>query len=201
MMNSKNAGGGKLDTLLEDVASQARVSKRRAMVDIALRVAEEAAIGAVGSQDADRIYTKFRDETTETDEGQGESSRASQVSKLRKIIELGAVMGKPAKAILERVVDVHESVNKGERKIKSTYEVLVWVAREQLKRPRRPFSDDEIRRLVIKPEPNDYEAVARDELRRATDAVLTALRRRRGAKKRLKQILDVKARGRGGSQP
>jgi hypothetical protein len=97
-------------------------------------------------------------------------------------------------SLLELAFDIHKASNRGELKVKSTYEAMVQLARAQLKRPRFPFSEDEIRGLLLKPELSDREDVARDDLKKATDAVWSALRRRKSAKERLHRVLAEKAR-------
>jgi hypothetical protein len=144
-----------LTYLLDELAKIARShgrNEKQAFVDMALRVVTDAASGAIGPWDDEVIYDRIRVELGRGDKLQKEKSKQVQVSKLRKIIELGRVMGASARPLLTRTREILNDMANGpdfdNRKYKSTYSALVHVARKQLDQPRLLLGDKEIRRLL-----------------------------------------------------
>jgi hypothetical protein len=159
--NSQNGLVRDRAKLLTDVGrlGKADGSGKASKVALAERVVEASENGIIGTDDAERIYEKFRTASAAAagklaaDE-QSKDSRDVQVSKLRRFIEVGKAFDNSWN-IFETAVDMHVQALGGDDKkllrVHSCYESLVAVARAQLRdRWGIKLSEDDIRKVLFK---------------------------------------------------
>jgi molybdenum-dependent DNA-binding transcriptional regulator ModE len=194
--------------LLKEVGKIGEIlgASRPAMITLAERVTEAAANKAIGKDDADDIYDKFRERanakatidsgvvvsdaaTVEKPAAMGDEgkSRAQQVSKLRTFIKLGLKFGDDAADIIRRARDIHlQLIDGGERKgvrPGSTYTVLVAVAGEQMKdhRAGQVMDNTAIHEFMSVPV---VERAPADGAKKVMDALVAAEAAQRGSETR-----------------
>ena len=126
------------------------MNSRPAMAVRATQAAQQ--ITGISDKDAKDIYTIFQTAASRAKglEYKAEASFGVQVSKLKNFLQLGAMPQVDGVAVLDLAVDViKELTAQEENPLKgSAYDNMVKVAREQLKSPEEPLSEEAIRHLL-----------------------------------------------------
>ena len=193
LSNSGNALVREKAKLLTDVGRLGRDNGngKRSLVALVERVVEASNQGVCGTDDAERIYKKFRDEAAKSGGAlaaaeQDDASMKVQVSKLRRFIEVGKGFDDPW-TIFEMARDMHTQAmacdDKKDLRVKSTYEALVSVARRQLDEERKgvPLTEEDIRDVLFKPAEDKKETTALDMVKAALKSVMHAIEGRKAS--------------------
>lgn len=186
--NSSNALVQDMSKLLTAVGKLGRDNGqgKKSMVALAERVMEAAIHGIVGSDDAEKIYTKFRKESANASgflkaAEQGNDSMQAQVSKLRRFIEMGKGLPDDAVAIIEMARDMHvQALSNDDKKYlrsKGTYDALVSVARAQLADERKgiPLDEEAVRAILLVDEADKHDTTGLDMLKTALRNIENAI--------------------------
>ena len=195
--NSQNGLVRDRAKLLTDVGrlGKADGSGKASKVALAERVVEAAENGIIGTDDAERLYEKFRKASADAagklaaDE-QSKDSKDVQVSKLRRFIEVGKAFDNPWD-IFETAVDMHVQALGGDDKkllrVHSCYESLVSVARAQLRDQAKgiKLSEDEIRKVLFKEYEEPKETTGLDLVKHALKNLEQAMNGRKAGTDRL----------------
>lgn len=141
----------------------AGMNSRPAMALKATQAAQQ--IAGVDDKKAKDFYTIFQTAAANAKglEYKREASFGVQVSKLKNFLQLGAMPQVDGVEVLDMTVDIIEELSKmNESPLKgSAYDNMVKVAREQLKRPEEPLSEEEVRGLLT---PDHSEKSSLDKL-------------------------------------
>jgi hypothetical protein len=185
--NSKNERTRAQAKLLSDVGALGRAEGGGARAGVAMleRVVDAGCDGIIGTDGAEKIYDKFRNEAAkargkDVADAQGDASKKVQVSKLRQIIEVAVSLGEPAKGMFLMARDMHVQFMSGDDKknlkVKSTYEALVNVAREQLKDEHKgeALNEEQIAGTMFK-DTEQEEVTGLDLVKRALKSVENAM--------------------------
>lgn len=162
-------------------------SGKKSMVALAERVVEASNDGIIGTDDAEKIYEMFRKESAAAQgllaaADQEVSSAAVGASKLRKLIEMGKGMHDDAWPVLEMGRDMHIQAmatdDKKLLKVKSTYEALISICREQLKDERKgiKLNEEDLRGVLFNEENDKGDATGLDLAKQALKTLENAER-------------------------
>ena len=125
-------------------------NSRPAMAIEATRAAQQ--IAGVSDKNAKDYYTWFQTAASRAKglEYKAEASFAVQVSKLKQFLQLGALPQVDGVEVLDMACDIiTEFANSDENPLKgSAYDNMVKVAREQLKTPDEPLSEEQVRAIL-----------------------------------------------------
>ena len=187
LSNSKSEAARQKAKLLSRVGSLGKDygNGKKSLVALVEVVVEAAADGVIATDDAERIYTKFRKEAAEkaglfAAAEQANESLKVQVSKLRKIIEVSKAIDRPWD-MFEMARDMHVQAMQGDDKqflrVKSTYEAMVNVAREQTKDSNKgiTLTEEQIHKTLFKDETEKKETTGLDIIKQALKLVTSAL--------------------------
>lgn len=136
---------------------------KKAIVALAERIVEAASAGVVGTDNAEQIYKRFRDEANRRSgntvpKEQDDNSFKSQVAKMKNLILIGQGLHEQAWPVLEMARDMHvsamQSEDKNNLKVKSTYEAILSVCRAQLDDAVKgvPLTEEAIADILFKSE-------------------------------------------------
>lgn len=144
----------KNDTRLEDLDArleglgEATAAGKEALPITALELVRAAADGYVKPGQAEGRYEAYlrgmsRKEYHEHSAG----GKAANVSKMKKIIELGCLPHVDGIGLLDMVVDVRADMRANNRKVKGSYKAMVDAARAQLLQPENQLTRDVIEQI------------------------------------------------------
>lgn len=134
--------------------------------------------GVIGKDDAKELWSLFQESAAKARSVPyvKAPSFGVQVSKFKNFIVLGSIPALDALDVLSRTADVLKALAADEATKKelkgSTYDLLIKVAKEQIKREANAMTDDEIRDCVMsvrdKPEPDEQKELEKLQKRMET---------------------------------
>jgi len=168
--NTSPAAGSNIETHLEALrgklkslgAADGKGSASRP--EAGLRLVDAAYDGTIDENDAAEMFASYaagvaaaaKSNPLVTSVGDADQKSAKQqISKFRQFIKVGALPSVDARDVMRRAVQASKDLEASGTKTYSRFDAMLNVAREQIKQPDEPLTDDQITACVVKPESGD----------------------------------------------
>lgn len=159
--------GDNLDTVLDVLRKQLKTlgaadgKGSASRPEAGLRLVSAAYDGTIMESDAEEMFASYAAGVSSAAKANplvtcagdaDQKSAKQQVSKFRQFIKVGMLPSIDAREVMGRAVQISKDLEASGTKTHSRFDAMLNVAREQIKQPDTPLTDDQITSIVAKPE-------------------------------------------------